>query len=213
MVSGCQRSSRRKSSSAIRIYDTYQAFIDRLGAGCSVIPQRKSLTSTTAREEAMRICETVALRWAAGARHPALAQDFSRTSRATRPSSSRTPRARSRTRAGSTSGRSTTAASRPACSSSAWTRSGTSIPMPALNGVWDNSLAADKPHLQRGLHRDDGEAPEGHLLERRRRVHRRRRRLHRRDADRRTPAWSGARRSPSTSTASRRPTRTPSSSS
>ena len=38
--------------------------------------------------------------------------------------------------------------------------------------------------LQRRLHPDDGEAPRGHLLERRRRVHRRRRRLHRRDPDR-----------------------------
>ena len=38
--------------------------------------------------------------------------------------------------------------------------------------------------LQRRLHPDDGEAPRGHLLERRRRVHRRRRGLHRRDPDR-----------------------------
>ena len=36
--------------------------------------------------------------------------------------------------------------------------------------------------LQRRLHRDDGEAAQGHLLERRRRVHRRRRGLHRPDA-------------------------------
>ena len=35
-----------------------------------------------------------------------------------------------------------------------------------------------KADLQRRLHRDDGEAAQGHLLERRRRVHRRRRRLH-----------------------------------
>ena len=38
--------------------------------------------------------------------------------------------------------------------------------------------------LQRRLHPDDGEAPRGRLLERRRRVHRRRRGLHRRDPDR-----------------------------
>ena len=50
-------------------------------------------------------------------------------------------------------------------------------------------------HLQRRLHRDDGEAAQGHLLERRRRVHGRRRGRHRRDPDQepgdalRAPCW------------------------
>ena len=54
-------------------------------------------------------------------------------------------RARSRTPAGSTSGRSTPAASRPACISSRWTRSGTSTRSSGIDGVWDNSLASEKP--------------------------------------------------------------------
>ena len=54
--------------------------------------------------------------------------------------------------------------------------------------------------LQRRLHRDDGEAAPGHLLERRRRVHRRRRGLHHRDpAQDQRPALR-ARSSSSTST-------------
>ena len=66
--------------------------------------------------------------------------------------------------------------------------------------------------LQQGLHRDDGEAAPGHLLERRRRVHGGRRGLHRRDPEEdQGMRYTG--RSTNTWRASRRPTTTPSSSS
>ncbi len=66
-------------------------------------------------------------------------------------------------------------------------------PESGLDGVWDNSLAADKPHLQRRLHRNDGEAAQGHLLERRRRVHCRRCRLDGRQLRSRIRACASAR--------------------
>ena len=46
-------------------------------------------------------------------------------------------------------------------------------PESGLDGVWDNSLAADKPQYNADFTEMTVEAAQGHLLERRRRVHRR----------------------------------------
>ena len=50
--------------------------------------------------------------------------------------------------------------------------------------AWHECARHRAADLQRRLHPDDGQAPRGRLLERRRRVHRRRRGLHRPDPDR-----------------------------
>ena len=149
----------------------------------------------------MRILRPVvlAIERAAAERRRSRPGDDLRICPATRRSSSRTRKARSRMPAGSTSGRSTPAGSRPACTSWRWTRFWYIDPDYGIDGVWDNSLAAEKPiynddftemtvKLRQGIFWSDGVEFTADDV-----------RLHGRDPHRTPTACSGARRSRSTS--------------
>ena len=88
---------------------------------------------------------------------------------------------------------------RPACSSSRWTRSGTSTPTTASTASGTTRWPPSKPIYNDDFTEMTVKLRAGHLLERRRRVHRRRRDLHDRDPPQHRRPAAGARRCRSTS--------------